>query len=132
MNRDNMNALIAHLKSIKPIEFSMNSFHKPMSNCGTACCVAGHAALLKLGEIEEHDYVSDTIRKEAQEWLELGYFDSDRLFYARWPASIMNRWNLTSDTVDQDGMTSVWKEGNRDALCAAVEVLEWMMENDNG
>ena len=40
MNRENLDKLINHMAQLEPEQFEMSEW------CGTACCIAGHTAIL--------------------------------------------------------------------------------------
>lgn len=45
MNTELFNRVLAHIKA-HPEEWDQGSYRKPESDCGSACCLAGHAVLL--------------------------------------------------------------------------------------
>ena len=56
MNRENMQLLINHLRTVEDVEFDMSTWlYERGDTCGTAGCVAGHAVLVakQLGQIQE-------------------------------------------------------------------------------
>ena len=56
MNRENLQALINHLRTVEDVEFDMSNWlYKRKDGCGTAGCVAGHAVLVakRLGQLKE-------------------------------------------------------------------------------
>ena len=105
MNLKNMRKLRAHLRSRKnPVGFDMRTwFHhngRPYldantichvvetHSCGTAACLAGHAAILARQSegalaLKTKDE-STHIKYVAKEWLDLTYEQSDRLFHGSW------------------------------------------------
>jgi len=52
--------------------------------CGTAACLAGHAALLAWQSGDVEIKVFSNIRDTAEKWLGLGYWEARNLFHGHW------------------------------------------------
>lgn len=136
MNKDNTLALIERLRSIPVGQFFMQNFSPSPNDCNTAVCLAGHAYVLATGKWPT---TMVDVKGEAMEFLGISWRQAEDLFYCRWPVSIMERHNLydfdrwNEDHPDRDYpdyLASPWEEGNQDALDAAIETLELMLEMD--
>lgn len=103
MNLKNMRKLRTHLRSRKnPMAFDMTTWFRHNKRrlktatgicnavekhpCGTAACLAGHAALLawQSGDVSKWHKNVD-IENVAAEWLGLDYVVANELFMGRWP-----------------------------------------------
>lgn len=101
MNLKNMRRLRTRLRSRKnPVGFEMQTWFRHNSRrlvspaamcravekhpCGTAACLAGHAALLawQNGDVPKKQHVS--IKDVATEWLGLDWEAAHRLFHGYW------------------------------------------------
>ena len=97
MNKQRMLRLADRLEKIDPNKFDMNAF-ADKRECGTTCCVAGHALLMagwKLGEADVWEAVAFVSRRGvevhtsqvgdyAQEYLGLTEPQAKKLFYSGW------------------------------------------------
>ena len=112
MNTENLKVLIAHLESPQnPIGWNMGAFfdHNGVEvyganeicevveehACGTAACLAGHAAWLAWTRGDTKKRKGFSPEEVATEWLELEKEEADHLFYGRWsPNSYMSEIQL--------------------------------------
>lgn len=97
MNKERMLRLADRLEKIDPNDFDMNDFAYKRE-CGTTCCVAGHALLMARWRLGEDDvfnspaFVSrrgveihtSQVGDYAQEYLGLTEPQAKKLFYSGW------------------------------------------------
>jgi hypothetical protein len=96
-----------------PVGFDMAAWEPGLSDCGTACCIAGHVVL------QGGKPTTPTGPATASWLLDIGVGDGHHLFYGFWHSSYRDDW----DGADLDSITRAEAVAYLDRCLEAGEIV---------